>query len=194
MSVDEVVENFLRYKDFYADGGITISGGEPLLQIDFIISLFKELKKLNIHTAIETQGTLFKDNEKFSELIALTDLFIIDLKGVDNEEARKISGVKIDNTFKLLDKLDKENKKFWLTYVLIPGINNLDIHAMKLAKILKQYSPSNCTFKALKYHKLGLEKWEKLGLKNELIDVPIATNTDINNFLTKIKENMENLA
>lgn len=190
MSVDEVVNDYFKYSMFYKNGGITVSGGEPLMQIDFLIKLFSKLKEKNVHTAIETQGTLYKDNEKFRKLIELTDLFIVDLKAVTNENAKAIANSKIDNTLKLLDKLNSLNKKFQVTYVLIPTINDSLNHAKGLSEILKKYKPNNYTFKALKYHKLGLDKWEKLGLVNELKDIREATKDDVERFIAVVKENL----
>lgn len=190
MSVDEVVADYLKYSMFYKNGGITVSGGEPLMQIDFLISLFKKLKEKNVHTAIETQGTLYKDTEKFQELIELTDLFIVDLKGVTNTESQKLASTKIDNTLKFLDILNDLDKKFQLTYVLIPSINDSEFHALKISEILNKYKSANYTFKVLKYHKLGLEKWEKLDLVNELKEIREATSADVDRFITLVKANL----
>lgn len=167
ITVDEVIEDFLKYKDFYRNGGITISGGEPLLQIDFVIELFKRLKELNIHTCIETQGTLFRPTEKFQELLALTDLFIVDLKGVDNEHALKVCNVKIDRSLEFLEYLDQNNKNFMVSYVLIPEINDSEYCLEKLGKILTKYNPLNMSFQIHPYHRLGAEKWTMLNMKYE---------------------------
>lgn len=188
MSVDEVVEDYLKYKAFYKDGGITISGGEPLLQTKFIIELFKKLKEKGIHTAIETQGSVYRDIPMYDELIELTDLFIIDLKGVSNLEAFRIAGARIDNTFKLFDKLNNLGKKFWITYVLLPKVNDYEEIANKMATILNRFNPLNYEYKVLRYHKLGLDKWHKLGLKYELDDIKEATKEDAKLFLDNVRK------
>lgn len=186
MTVDEVVEDFLKYKAFYIKGGITVSGGEPFLQTPFIIELFTKFKELGVHTAIETQGSIYRDIPMYDELIEITDLFIVDLKGVNNTDAKFISGVKIDNTFKMLEKLDSLNKKFLITYVLLPEVNNSSEHARQMANILNRYNPKNFDFKVLGYHKLGLEKWNKLDFTYELDHVREATKDDIRLFLDEV--------
>jgi pyruvate formate lyase activating enzyme len=188
MTVDEVLKDFLKYQAFYSNGGITISGGEPFLQKEFILELFKKLKAHGVHTAIETQGSIYQDNPIYDEIIELTDLFIIDLKGVNNFEAYKMAGAKINNTFKLFDKLNSLNKKFWISYVLLPEVNDSDEIAKKMANILSNYDSDNYQFKILGYHKLGIEKWNKLGLKYELDHVREATKKDIRIFLEKIRK------
>ena len=188
MTVDEVVEDYLKYQAFYKNGGITVSGGEPLLQKEFILELFKKLKALGVHTTIQTSGSVYRDITIFDEIIALTDLFIIDLKGVNNYEAYKLARAKINNTFKLFDKLNSLNKQFLISYVLLPEVNDSDEIAQDLAKILKQYDSNNFQFKVLGYHKLGVDKWKRLGLKYELEDVREATKEDIRIFLDKIRK------
>lgn len=187
MSVDEVVTDFLKYRAFYKNGGITVSGGEPLMQVEFIVELFKKLKEYGIHTAIQTQGSLYRDTYMFLELINLTDLFIVDLKGVNNLEALSIAGARIDNTFKLLDNLNYLNKKFWITYVLLPGINDKDETAKEMANILNKYNSENFDFRVLPYHKLGLDKYRKLGKTYELENLKEATKDDVRSFLLKLE-------
>lgn len=86
-SVDEIVNEILKYKNYYKNGGVTISGGEPLLQIDFVIDIFKKLKKYNMHTAIDTSGITFNENQikKFDELNKYTDLYLLDIKEIDEK-------------------------------------------------------------------------------------------------------------
>ncbi|HEY8444784.1 MAG TPA: pyruvate formate-lyase-activating protein [Bacilli bacterium] len=184
ITVDEVVKDYQKYHHFYKQGGITVSGGEPLLQIDFLISLFREFKKLNVHTCIETQGTLFTDNPKYYELVKVTDLFIVNIKGVDNDYAKAISNQGIDKTLAFLDFLKKQHANCMLTYVLLPTLNDNEECAQKLASIIKTYQPQS--FQILPYHKLGISKWNKLNIPYEL-QIASATNEDVNNFLKLIQ-------
>lgn len=194
ISVEEVVEDYLKYQSFYLKGGgITITGGEPLLQMDFIISLFTELKKYNVHTCIETNGTLYNDNAKYRRLIELTDLFLVDLKGVDNLHALSISGSIITPTLKFLNYLDTNNRKFCVTYVLLPGLNDDDYCVERLAHILKTYQPHNMSFKVLPYHKLGVEKWLKINVPYQLNELEEPKHEDVENFVRKIEAKMQNL-
>lgn len=189
ITTDEVVNDYLKYKSFYKNGGITISGGEPLLQMDFIIELFKKLKEYNVHTCIQTQGSLFNKSPKFDELISLTDLFIVDLKGVNDDIAKRICGVSIKKTLSFLEYLESLNKNYMVTYVLIPGINDSNEEIDGLAKILAPLK--NMSFTALPYHRLGIEKWEKLNLKYELYDVTQPSKEDVVSFVSKVHEKLK---
>lgn len=191
ITVDEVVNDFLQYQSFYKNGGITVSGGEPLLQIDFIIELFKKLKQYNVHTAIQTQGTLFSKNIKYYELLKVTDLFIVDLKGVDNEHSLKVCNKKIDKTLEFLKFLDQNNKSFVITYVLLPGINDTDYCFDKLGSILAMFNPVNMSFKLLPYHRLGTNKWQKLGLEYELEHIKEPTSTEIKQAMQAINQHYQ---
>lgn len=188
ISVSEVVEDYLKYKDFYGrGGGITISGGEPLLQTNFIISLFTELKKHNVHTCIQTQGTLYTDHPKYKKLVELTDLFMVDLKGVDDQYALSICGSGVSSTLRFLKYLNENNRKFCISYVLLPGINDNDYCVDRLANILKDFNPMNMSFKVAPYHRLGVQKWAKLNIKYQLEDLAEATHEDVEMFVRKIE-------
>ncbi len=188
ITVDEVVNDYLKYKSFYNNGGITISGGEPLLQIDFIIELFKKLKEFGVHTCIETQGSLFKNDQKFNELINLTDLFIVDLKGVNDAKALNISGVKLMASLMFLKHLEKLEKKYAITYVMLPGVNDQEEDIIGLANILNDLK--HASFSVLPYHKLGVSKWEKLNMKYELENLTSPSNKDVEEFVKKVKSRM----
>ncbi|HHU55953.1 MAG TPA: pyruvate formate lyase-activating protein [Acholeplasmataceae bacterium] len=188
ITVDEIVSDFLKYQSFYTNGGITVSGGEPLLQIDFLIALFTEFKKIGIHTCIETQGTLFTDDEKYRKLIEVTDLFIINLKGVDDKYAKAISGYGIKETLNFIEHLHNKNKKFIITYVLLPTINDNKECAKKIAKLVKRFG--DCDFEVLPYHKLGVKKWEELNLPYRL-SIDSATREDVKRFIELIKQYLE---
>ena len=187
ISVQEVVSDFLKYRTFYRNGGITISGGEPLLQIDFIIELFRELKKLNVHTCIETQGSLFVEGEKYQELVSLTDLFLVNLKGVDNDYSLDICGIKIDRTLEFLKYLDNLDHKFTITYVLLPGINDNEYCATEYARIISSYKQANVTFQVLPYHNMGIEKWDKLNIKYLLRDLREPKKDEVEAFVVRVK-------
>jgi pyruvate formate lyase activating enzyme len=191
ITVEEVVQDYLKYKNFYVKGGgITVTGGEPFMQIDFIIELFEALKKHGVHTCIETQGSLFNENEKFKRLINCTDLFLVDLKGVDNAHAKDICGYEISGSFKFLSYLNSINHKFCISYVLLPGMNDDEICVEKLANILKKYDPTNMAFKVLPYHKLGIEKWDAMNIKYQLRHLLEPTKVDVEAFIKRIEDKM----
>lgn len=181
ITVDEVVEDFLKYQRFYLNGGITISGGEALMQIDFVVSLFKKMKELKIHTCLETQGSLFVNNEKYHELIKVTDLFIVDLKGVNAKLAKLVSDIDIERSYQFLNFLNEMQKEFLITYVLIPTLNDSDECFDKLGLILSKFDPSLMSFKILPYHRLGINKWHQLNLIYQLENIREPSNRAILN-------------
>lgn len=193
ITVEEVVEDYLKYQLFYKNGGITITGGEPLLQIDFIIELFTELKKHNVNTCIQTQGSLFRKTEKFDKLIELTDLFIVDLKGVDNDYSKRIAGARITRTLEFMNHLDAINHQFWMTYVLLPTFNDDDYCSKRLAEIISSFSPDNMRFNLLPYHKLGKDKWEKLNLKYQIDEIEPPTKEEVSFFNQKIRSEIDKI-
>lgn len=190
ITVNEVVKDYLKYISFYRKGGITISGGEPLLQIDFIFELFKKLKEHGVHTCIETQGSLFKNTAKYRELISVTDLFLVDVKGVDDQHAIDICGKDMKKTFEFLDFLDKNGSAFTVTYVLLPGLNDDDYCVEQLARLLNQYHGDNRNLKVLPYRRLGVEKWKSLNLEYELEDLLEPTKEEASLFSKKVKIEM----
>lgn len=188
ITVDEVATDFLKYQKFYRNGGITVSGGEPLLQIDFLIALFKKFKELGVHTCIETQGLLFTNDEKFQQLISVTDLFIINLKGASDNDAKYISGIGISETLNFIEHLHNLKKAVVMTYVLLPTLNDNKDCAKRLARILKKYH--RVQFQVLPYHKMGVQKWKKLNLPYRL-NIPSATTEDVDNFLKLVRKYLQ---
>lgn len=165
-TIEEIVQEILKYKKYYSNGGgITVSGGEPLLQMDFIIELFKVLKKHNIHTAIDTSGYLYnKEQEyKFNELIKVTDLFLLDIKHIVDEEHKKLTGKTNKNTLDFAKYLNKNNKKMWIRYVLIPEITTKDEYIEKL-KIFIDTLDNVEKVEILPYHTMGVHKYKELGI------------------------------
>ena len=178
-SVSELVAKILRYKNFFeaSGGGVTISGGEPLLQADFIIELFKELKKYNISTAIDTSG-IFKINDKIKELINLTDLFLLDIKSINDEICKELTGSSNKLELEFAKYLSDNNKDIWIRHVLVPGItdNEEDLY------ILKDFISTLKTVKKidiLPYHDLGKFKWINLGLEYPLENIRTANDQDV---------------
>jgi len=161
-------------------GGVTVSGGEPLLQTEFLIKLFRLCKKESIHTAIDTSGFCPQNNgQEMISLLKLTDLFIVDLKAADKSLHCKITSRKLQETLSLLDILEKNKKPYWIRQVLVPGLNN----SLKDIKLLKEILSGlkYCEkFEFLPYHTLGKHKWVHLGLKYSLGKLLPATEKNIN--------------
>ena len=178
-NVSELLEKILKYKSYFiaSGGGVTVSGGEPLLQADFIIELFKELKKHNISTAIDTSGT-FKISEKIKELINLTDLFLLDIKCINDDICKDLTGVSNKLELEFAKYLSDNNKKMWIRQVLVPGITDKEEDLYKLKEFLATLKTVE-KIDILPYHNLGQFKWTNLNLEYPLEETRTATNKDV---------------
>ena len=162
-SVNELVEKIKRFKPYYRDnGGVTYSGGEPLIQIDFLIELSKKLKEENIHIALDTAGCGIG---KYGELLKYIDLVILDIKHVDKNDFMNLTDAPKDESLKFIEELNKSNKAVWIRQVIIPGITDSREYMYKLKQFLKKIKNIK-KVEFLPYHKLGSEKYEKLGITN----------------------------
>jgi pyruvate formate lyase activating enzyme len=182
-TADKLFERVYRYKKYWSDkGGITVSGGEPLLQMDFVTEFFKLAKQKGVHTAIDTAGQPFSDNpewiEKFERLMEYTDLVILDLKMMDEEGHKKLTGMKNSNILAMAQWLSNHNKTMWIRHVLVPNItdNVNDLENMhKFISSLKTVE----RVEVLPYHTLGLAKWISMGIDYPLDGVPVPTQEKI---------------
>ena len=177
-TVSDVIEKISKYQNYFnQNGGVTISGGEPLLQVDFLIELFKKLKKIGIHTAIDTSGC-FNLNDKIKELIELTDLFLLDIKCINDEICRDLTGVYNKQELAFAKYLSDNNKTIWIRQVLVPGITDKKEDLLKLKDFISSLKTVE-NVEVLGYHDLGKFKWQEMGLKYELEDIPNATTNDV---------------
>lgn len=175
MSVDEVVDKVLRYKNYISkNGGVTFSGGEPLLQSEFICECAKRLKEENIHVCVDTAGV----GSGYMELIDLVDLFIVDVKAIYPDEYKYITGKDIGEFFNFIDLLQNKNKKIWLRQVIVPSLNDDERHIVDLANYVKGLKWVE-KVELLPYHTLGKEKYEKLNIKYRLEGVENLSKTKI---------------
>ena len=177
-TVKEVIEKIMRYKNYMvaSNGGVTLSGGEPLLQQDFVISLFQELKKQNISTCIDTSG-MFGITDKIKQIVDLTDIFLLDIKSINDETCKNLTGFSNKQELEFAKYVSEKNKRLWIRQVLVPGITDKKEDLLQLKKFLDSINVEK--FEFLPYHKLGKYKWEKLGLSYELEDVRTANNDDV---------------
>lgn len=172
---EEMFKKAIRYKTYWKKGGgITVSGGEPLLQIDFLIDLFKMAKEQNISTCIDTAGEPFTFDDpfftKFEELMKYTDLLLLDIKEIDPERHKRITGFKNDNVLKMAKYLSDINKPVWIRHVLVPTLSDFDEDLIKLRKFLDTLNNVE-RIDVLPYHTLGVFKWKELGIKYDIEDV-----------------------
>lgn len=161
-TVDEVVTMVLRYKDYYGvNGGITVSGGEALLQADFVCELFTELKKHGIHTALDTSGCIM--NCKVKSLLDVTDLVLLDIKMNTDRDYKSYIGTSINEVTLFLDELCRRNTSTWIRQVIVKGFNDSDEHAAELKELIKPYG---CITKLelLPFRKLCREKYKEMGI------------------------------
>lgn len=179
VNAKDLVTTIKRYIPYMkaSHGGVTISGGEPLLQPDFIINLFDELHKLNIHTCIDTAGSL-PLTDKLKELIDKTDLFLVDIKHIDEEKCKELTGSSNKNELAFINYLSSINKPMWIRQVLVPGITDDEQDLLKLKAFLSTLS-SVQKFEFLPYHDLGKYKWKELQVDYPLEGIRTATEKDV---------------
>ena len=177
-SVEELIEKILRYKNYIMpNGGVTISGGEPLLQAKFLIELFTELKKYNIHTCIDTSGS-FDLTSDIKKLIDLTDLFLLDIKCINDEKAKELTGVSNKKELAFAEYLSSIGKPMWIRQVLVPGITDDEQDLLALKDFISTLKTVE-KVEILPYHDLGKFKWDKLGCTYELEGYRTANKEDV---------------
>ncbi len=167
ISVDNAVKEVLKYKNYLVGGGVTFSGGEPLCQIDFITQTAKKLKQNGIHIAIDTSGVTFDGSKKYDELISVVDLFLLDIKHIDSEKHREITGFTNENTLNFAKYLNKSNKEVWIRYVLCENLSDSETDLIDLKEFIKNLTCVS-RVEVLPYHTLGVKKYEKLGIDYKL--------------------------
>ena len=163
---EEVLNMYNKYKIYYGDnGGVTFSGGDPLIQSDFILETIKLLKANGIHTAIDTAGV----GENYDEILKLVDLVILDVKAVNAAEYKFITGREITDFNLFLQKCVSLDKKLWIRQVIVPNINDDEEHIFKLKEFIKNI-PNVEKIELLPYHSMAKEKYKKLGISYRLED------------------------
>lgn len=182
-TAQKLFQHVRRYKGYWKNnGGITVSGGEPLLQQEFVTAFFALAKKENINTTIDTAGQPFSSDpewlDKFERLMSVTDLVMLDLKDMNPQGHKSLTGVRNDNILEMARWLSDHGKKMWIRHVLVPGITDKeeDLNVMhEFISTLKTVEK----IEILPYHTLGLMKWEELKLQYPLEGVPTPTPEEI---------------
>ena len=179
-SVEEVVERALRYKNYFGDkGGVTVTGGEPLVQIDFVIALFKALKEKGVHTCVDTSGITFHPDslssvEKHEKLLEVADLFLLDIKHIDEEACIRLTGHSNKHTLAFAKFLSEHNKPMWIRQVLVPGITDGEESLKRTREFIDMLKTVE-RVEVLPYHTMGEVKYEKLGMDYPLKGVQSPT-------------------
>lgn len=177
MEASYIIEQYERNKGFYANGGgLTVTGGEPLLQVDFLIELFTLAKEKGIHTCIDTSGITYKpDNtayiEKLDKLMVLTDLVMLDIKHIDPQKHIELTEQPNDGILAFTKYLDEKNVPVWIRHVVVPTLTDDDKYLFELGYFIGQLSNLKA-LDVLPYHDMAKPKYEKLGMDYKLKDIP----------------------
>lgn len=175
MSVEELLEEYESYRPFLKKGGLTVTGGEPLLQLDFLLDLFREAKKRNIHTCLDTSGIIYQEEkgglvQKLDELMEVTDLVMLDIKHIDKEAHIKLTGHSNENILKFAKYLEKKQIPIWVRHVVVPEITLKEEPLRRLGSFLAGLSNLKA-LDVLPYHDMGKVKYERLGMDYVLSEV-----------------------
>lgn len=179
MTVEEVLKSFYHNTAFYKTGGVTVTGGEPMMQMDFLIELFTELHEGGFHTCIDTSGIMFRpDNEKVMEkiekLMDVTDLVMLDIKHIDDEKHRELTSHSNKRILDFARYLDKKGIPIWIRHVVVPGITLYKEYLERLGEFMATQSNVKA-LDVLPYHTMGKVKYESLGMEYPLKDTREAT-------------------
>ena len=178
-SAQSLIQEYERNKAFYAKGGITVTGGEALMQIDFLLELFTLAKQKNIHTCLDTSGITYRPgnssyNEKLDELMKVTDLVMLDIKHIDPEGHKTLTGHDNAGILAFARYLEEKNIPVWIRHVVVPGITDEEVQLTRLGSFLGTLSNVKA-LDVLPYHIMGVTKYEQLSIPYPLDGVPPAT-------------------
>jgi pyruvate formate lyase activating enzyme len=191
MSVEKVVEEVLKDSIFYRNsgGGLTLSGGEPLMQVEFAKEILRRCKKMGIHTAVETAGCLPWKN--FTKIIPYTDLFLYDLKHLDDGEHMRTTGKGNERVIENLKRLCQEGHKVILRVPVIPEFNNSELQIRQLAELCLNLDPGIKQVELLPYHDLGIHKYDLLAKTYELKGLKIPNKEHILSLAKTLEKNIK---
>lgn len=173
ITVDEIMQKYDGVKEFVQSGGITVTGGEPLLQIDFVTELFKVAKAHGIHTALDTSGIIFnpENPENINKLLKYTDLVLLDIKHIDDEEHKKLTGASNKNILAFAQYLSEKQIPVWIRHVVVKDITLNEKYLKELGKFLATLNNIKA-LDILPYHNMAIPKYESLGINYPLKNTP----------------------
>ena len=176
MTPEELLAEYDSGKEFYTNGGITCTGGEPMFQIDFLTELFMKAQMKGIHTCLDTSGIAFNPDspelmKKYDKLMTLTDLVMLDIKHIDPEKHKDLVKQPNTNILKFAAYLNEKKVDMWIRHVIVPGYTDDDKYLFELGYFIGQFSNLKA-LDALPYHTMGESKYEKLGMEYRLKGVP----------------------
>ncbi len=195
ISVDEIIKLYRKNENFYKNGGgITISGGEPCVHMDFLIALGKRCNKENIHLTIDTSGYFYKPAffNKMKELIKYVDLFLVDIKHINNSKYHLVTNIPNDkqSEIEFVRYLEENKKHYWIRQVLLPGYTDDKDDLISLGKFIKDLKYMD-KFELLPYHTMALPKYQNLKIKYKIKDIKAPTSEEIQTAMANIKLGME---
>lgn len=173
MTVEELLDQFEKNRPFYRNGGITASGGEPLVQMDFLTSLFKEAKSRGIHTCLDTSGILYKKerNDEFERMFSVTDLVLLDFKHSGTEGHKELTGWEQTPVLAFAKALEKEGIPMIVRHVIVPGITDGEEELWEIGRLIGKFY-NLAGLEILPYHTMGVNKYKNLGQEYPLEGVP----------------------
>ncbi len=179
---DKIITEYNKNRAFYSKGGITVTGGEPLLQIDFLIDLFKKAKFKNIHTCIDTSGITFNPQNisytnKLDELMRYTDLCMLDIKHIDSEKHTKLTGKDNKNILLFAKYLEAKNIPLWVRHIVIEGLTDDPKYLHELGRFIGKLKNLKA-LDVLPYHTMGVNKYKELGLEYPLEGIPALSQSE----------------
>ena len=172
VTAEELMEEYDSYKEFLQSGGITATGGEPMAQPEFLTELFSLAKSRGVHTCLDTSGIVFnpENHEKIDKIIDYTDLVMLDIKHIDDEEHKKLTGKSNKNILAFAEYLRDRNIPLWVRHVVVPGITDDEKELLGLGKFLAGLTNLKA-LDVLPYHDMGKVKYQNLGIDYPLKDV-----------------------
>lgn len=181
MSVDEILKKAYDVREFLRNGGITATGGEPLMQPFFLLELFQKAKEqYNFHTCLDTSGICFTEERRdlYEDILKYTDLVMLDIKHIEPDEHLKLTAQKIDSVLDFARFVSEQGVDLWIRHVLVPGITQNDDQLYKLGRFIGELKTLK-TVDVLPYHDMGKAKYEAMGIPYPLPDTPIPTKDDV---------------
>lgn len=179
MTAEEILDEYEKGRNFYKKGGITATGGEPLMQMEFLTELFRKAKDKGIHTCLDTSGIVFSRDKKaeFDILSEVCDLVMLDIKHIDDDEHKKLTAHSNKAVLEYLDYLAGKNIPVWIRHVAVPGITLNDMYLERLGRYIAQYRNIQA-LDVLPYHSMAKNKYSELKIVYPLADTPDASKED----------------
>ena len=194
MTADEIMQKYDGVKEFVQSGGITVTGGEPLLQIDFVTELFKVAKAHGIHTALDTSGITFnqENTENINNLLKYTDLVLLDIKHIEDTEHKKLTGASNKNILAFAQYLSEKQIPVWIRHVVVKDITLNEKYLKELGKFLATLNNIKA-LDILPYHNMAIPKYESLGINYPLKNTPPTSKEEAINARNIILQEYKNL-